>query len=132
MNNPDDPRLPCAGLHDLASVSMTVRSFSKSLRRAPPPISINVRLKLPLIARRGVHHCASLQLNHVQFENRSSSWVEVDRNDRRLPKGSDYGSQTGRGLAGLASEVPGIPLHSWTVDRPAMMPSIDRPQCRED
>ena len=38
-------------------------------------------------------------LNHVQFENRSSSWVEMDRDDRRLPKGPDYGFQTGRGLA---------------------------------
>jgi len=39
-----------------------VRPFSKSLRRAPPPVSINVRRKPPLIARRGNHHCALLQL----------------------------------------------------------------------
>ncbi len=53
---------PCAGLCDLASVSLTVRSFSKSLRRTPPPVSTNVRWKPSLIARRGVHHCAPLQI----------------------------------------------------------------------
>ncbi len=40
-----------------------MRSFSNSLRRTPAPVSTNVRRKLPLIARRGVHHCASLQLD---------------------------------------------------------------------
>ncbi len=55
----------CAGLHDLASVSTTVRPFSNSLRRAPAPVSTNVRQKLPLIARRGVHHCAPLHLGQA-------------------------------------------------------------------
>jgi hypothetical protein len=26
-----------------------------------------------------------VQLNHVQFENRSSFWMDVDEDDRRLP-----------------------------------------------
>jgi hypothetical protein len=35
-----------------------VRSFSKSVRRTTASVSVNVRQKVPLIARRTVHHCA--------------------------------------------------------------------------
>jgi len=59
---PNPSHRPCACPYDLASVLMTVRPISNSLRRAPPPVSINVRRKPPLIARRGVHHCAPLQV----------------------------------------------------------------------
>ena len=62
---------PCAGLCDLASVSLTVRSFSKSLRRTPPPVSTNVRWKPSLIARRGVHHCAPLHLACLPYHHGS-------------------------------------------------------------
>lgn len=51
-----------ADRYDLASVSMIVRPFSNSVRRTVPSISTNVRQKSPMIARRGVHHCASLHL----------------------------------------------------------------------
>ena len=61
-HQPGPSHRPCAGSHDLAPVSLTVRPFSKSLRQASPPVLINVRQKPPLIARRGVHHCAPLQL----------------------------------------------------------------------
>ena len=51
-----------------------------------------------------------MNLNHVQFENCSFSWVEVDGDDRRLPKGSDYGSQTGRSLMALSN------VYAWRPD----------------
>ena len=44
---------------------MIVRPFSNSVRRTGPSVSANVRQKSPMIARRGVHHCASLQLGEV-------------------------------------------------------------------
>jgi len=67
---PNPSHRPCARPHDLASVSMTVRPFSKSLRQAPVPVSINVRRKPPLIARRGNHHCAPLQVvRHHEVED---------------------------------------------------------------
>ena len=46
--------LPRRGHHTLPHGPRIVRPFSNSLRRAPPPVSINVRRKPPLIARRGV------------------------------------------------------------------------------
>jgi hypothetical protein len=49
-------------MYDLASVSMTVRSVSNNVRRRPATVSSNVRQKQALIARRAVHHCASLHL----------------------------------------------------------------------
>jgi hypothetical protein len=52
----------CVEPADLASVSPIVRSFSKSVRQTPSPVSANVRQKVPLIARRAIHHCAPLQL----------------------------------------------------------------------
>ena len=61
-HQPGPSHRPCAGSHDLAPVSLTVYLFSKNLRQASPPVSINVRQKTPLIARRGVHHCAPLHL----------------------------------------------------------------------
>ena len=61
----DPSHRSCAGMHDLASVSTTVRLFSNSLRQTPASVSVNVRRQLPLIARRAVHHCAPLQI--VQF-----------------------------------------------------------------
>jgi len=64
---------PCAGLHDLASVSMSVRPFSNNPRRAPAPVSTNVRRKPPLIARRGVHHCAPLHLSGSRCAGRIHS-----------------------------------------------------------
>jgi hypothetical protein len=71
---------PCAGLCDLASVSPTVRSFSKGLRRTPPPVSTNVRWKPSLIARRGVHHCAPLHLERASGVCRScaSGWTHPE------------------------------------------------------
>jgi hypothetical protein len=52
----------CVEPPDLASVSSIMRSFSKSVRRTHAPVSANLRQKVPLIARRAVHHCASLQI----------------------------------------------------------------------
>jgi len=59
---PDPSHAFCVGPDDLASVSSLMRSFSPSVRRAPAPVSANVRRKRPLIARQGAHRCASLQL----------------------------------------------------------------------
>jgi hypothetical protein len=65
-NPADPPRLPshtfCVGTLDLASVSMTVRSISNSVRRTHSPVSTNVRQKTPLIARRPHFDCAPLQV----------------------------------------------------------------------
>ena len=52
----------CVEPLDLASVSAIVRSVSNNVRRTAAPVSINVRRKPPLIARRAVHHCAPLQV----------------------------------------------------------------------
>jgi hypothetical protein len=66
------PRLPshtfCVGTLDLASVSMTVRSISNSVRRTHSPVSTNVRQKTPLIARRPHFDCAPLQITAVGQE----------------------------------------------------------------
>jgi hypothetical protein len=53
----------CVEPLDLASVSSTVRPVSDSVRRARASVSPNVRRKVGLIARRAVHHCASLHLS---------------------------------------------------------------------
>src|SRR4051794_31040546 len=55
-------QLMCVEPDDLASVSTTVRSVSNSVRLWSPIFSRIVRRKRPLIARRTVHHCASLHL----------------------------------------------------------------------
>jgi hypothetical protein len=60
VQQPSRPRrLPshtfCVGTLDLASVSMTVRSISNSVRRTHSPVSTNVRQKTPLIARRYIY-----------------------------------------------------------------------------
>jgi hypothetical protein len=52
----------CVELYDLASVSNIVRSVSNSVRRVAATVSSNVRQKWDLIARRAVHHCASLHV----------------------------------------------------------------------
>jgi hypothetical protein len=39
-----------------------VRSVSNSVRRTTATVSSNVRQKQALIARRAVHHCASLHI----------------------------------------------------------------------
>src|SRR3954447_14872583 len=65
-------QLMCVEPDDLASVSTTVRSVSNSVRLWSPIFSRIVRRKRPLIARRTVHHCASLQLCRVQAAGRGS------------------------------------------------------------
>ena len=57
-----ESQLMCVELHDLASVSPTVRSVSDSVRPTPASVSANVRQKQALIARRAVHPCASLHI----------------------------------------------------------------------
>ena len=52
----------CVEPLDLAFVSAIVRSVSSNVRRTTAPVSISLRRKPALIARRAVHHCASLQL----------------------------------------------------------------------
>ena len=52
----------CVEPLDLASVSAIVRSVSSNMRRTVAPVSINLRRKRVLIARRAVHHCASLHI----------------------------------------------------------------------
>jgi hypothetical protein len=56
----------CAGTIDLAPVSKTVRSVSNNVRRRHPIVSPNLRRKVPLIARRDVHHCAPLHIRDLQ------------------------------------------------------------------
>jgi hypothetical protein len=58
----DPSQLSCVEPLDLASVSPTMRPVSDSVRRARASVSPNVRRKVGLIARRAVHHCASLQV----------------------------------------------------------------------
>ena len=72
LGGPSRPSQPSrADRHDLASVSMIVRPFSNSVRRTVASASANVRQKSPMIARRGVHHCASLHLRgHGEADRR--------------------------------------------------------------
>ncbi len=71
----------CVEIYDLASVSHSVRSGSNSVRQSVPPVSANVRRKLPLIARSPHFDCASLQV-------RTFTWCVVrsisERSCRRL------------------------------------------------
>ena len=71
LGGPSRPSQPSrADRHDLASVSMIVRPFSNSVRRTVASASANVRQKSPMIARRGVHHCASLHLFANELKRR--------------------------------------------------------------
>jgi hypothetical protein len=75
-------------MHDLASVLMTVRSFSNSVRWKAATVSSNVRQKQAMIARRAVHHCASLHLivgSSIRFARLASSRRHATRN---APPGS--------------------------------------------
>ena len=65
----------CVEPPDLASVSPIMRSFSKSVRPKPAPVSANLRQKLPLIARQALHHCAPLHIavNHATIVQRISA-----------------------------------------------------------
>jgi hypothetical protein len=56
------PQTACVEIHDLAPVSMSVRSISDSVRQTTPPVSTNVRRKSTLILRRAVHDRAPVQL----------------------------------------------------------------------
>src|SRR3984957_6747382 len=51
--------------HDLAPVSVIVRSVSDNVRRTTPPVSTNVRPKQGFILRRAVHDCATVHLGLV-------------------------------------------------------------------
>jgi hypothetical protein len=86
-NPADPPRLPshtfCVGTLDLASVSMTVRSISNSVRRTHSPVSTNVRQKTPLIARQAVYDCAPL---HVAVGRGTAPGSDRQDVDQRIGK----------------------------------------------
>jgi hypothetical protein len=84
-SNPAAPRrLPshtfCVGTLDLASVSMTVRSISNSVRRNHSPVSTNVRQKTPLIARRPHFDCAPLQVEVTSAVSAVTDWMRTAAN----------------------------------------------------
>ena len=102
--SPGQPRRPrllpshtfCVGMLDLASVSTSVRSISNSVRRTHPTVSANLRRKLPLIARRAVHHCAPLHVVPATAADRERQIAQLVKDDE-----IDADEQVGH-LAGLA------------------------------
>jgi hypothetical protein len=72
----------CFEIHDLASVSMIVRSISDSVRWMAPPVSTNVRRKPNLILRRAVRDCAPVYEGSLiagYMESRLNEMTEENR-----------------------------------------------------
>ena len=63
----NESRKACVEIHDLALVSTIVRPVSDSVRPAGGLVSVNLRPKPPLIARRAVHDCAPVHLRTIQL-----------------------------------------------------------------